>query len=208
MRRLIGTIIASMISVAGLSMMTAPQAGAAMMQASSAQVGRQTSVPYGWVDFCQRYRNQCPDNMLPATDIALNPSDFAEISRVNHMVNQSIQPVTDEDHWHKVDQWDLPMDGRGDCEDYALLKRKLLIEKGFPRQALLITVVRDEHNEGHAILTMVTDHGDFVLDNLSDSIKPWSRTGYRFIKRQSQQNPNVWVHIEGAAKVAVVASNN
>ncbi|MBV1707270.1 MAG: transglutaminase-like cysteine peptidase [Hyphomicrobiales bacterium] len=208
MRRFIGTIIASMISVAAFSMMTAPQAGAAMMQTSATQVGPQTSVPYGWVDFCQRYHNQCPDNMLPARDIALNARSFAEISDVNHMVNQAIQPTTDEDHWHKIDQWDLPMDGRGDCEDYALLKRKLLIERGFPRQALLITVVRDEHNEGHAILTMVTDHGDFVLDNLRDSIKPWSQTGYRFIKRQSQQNPNIWVRIDGAANVAVVASNN
>ena len=207
MRRLVGTLIASMITVAGFCMMAAPQADAGVMQTSNATVGHQTSVPYGWVDFCGRYRNQCPDNAMQAANIALNAASFAEISQVNHMVNQAIQPLTDEDHWHKVDQWDLPMDGRGDCEDYALLKRKLLIEKGFPRQALLITVVRDEHNEGHAILTMVTDHGDFVLDNLSDSIKPWIHTGYRFIKRQSQQNPNVWVHIDGASGVAQVASN-
>ena len=207
MLRFVGTVIASMITVAGLFTMSAPQASAGVMQASSAVVGHQTSVPFGWVDFCGRYRGQCPDNALSPQAIVLTASSFAEISRVNHSVNQAVQPITDEDHWHKVDQWDLPMDGRGDCEDYALLKRKLLIERGFPRQALLMTVVRDEHNEGHAILTMVTDHGDFVLDNLSGTIKPWATSGYHFIKRQSQQNPNVWVRISGATEVADNARN-
>ncbi len=207
MLRFVGTIIASLITVAGLFTMSAPQANAGVMQASRALVGRQTSVPFGWVDFCGRYRGQCPDSTLAPQNIALTASSFAAISRVNHMVNQAIQPTTDEDHWHKVDQWDLPMDGRGDCEDYALLKRKLLIEQGFPRQALLMTVVRDEHDEGHAILTIVTDHGDFVLDNLTGAIKPWTATGYHFIKRQSQQNPNVWVRVGGATEVAVASSN-
>lgn len=202
MLRFVGTIIASMITVAGLLMMSAPQASAGVMQSSSAVIGRETSVPFGWVDFCGRYRAQCPDDALTPQDIVLTASSFAEISRINHSVNQAVQPITDQDHWNKVDQWDLPMDGRGDCEDYALLKRKLLIEHGFPRQALLMTVVRDDHNEGHAILTIVTDHGDFVLDNLSSSIKPWTASGYDFIKRQSQQNPNVWVRIGARTEVA------
>jgi predicted transglutaminase-like cysteine proteinase len=110
-------------------------------------------------------------------------------------VNAHVEPITDIDHWGLVDRWDLPFDGRGDCEDYALLKRKLLIQMGYPRQALLMTVVHDDADEGHAILTVKTDRGDFVLDNLNNGVKPWSETGYLFVKRQSQQDPNVWVKI-------------
>ena len=79
-----------------------------------------------------------------------------------------------------------------------MFKRKQLIEQGFPRQALLMTIVRDQNGEGHAILTVKTDHGEFVLDNLTDEILPWDVTGYRFIKRQAQDDPNVWLDMGGA----------
>jgi predicted transglutaminase-like cysteine proteinase len=143
------------------------------VDAGYAAVGEETSVPYGWVDFCRRY--------------------LREIDHVNHWVNSHVQPISDMDHWGLVDRWDYPLDGRGDCEDYALLKRKMLIDMGFPRQALLITVVKDESQEGHAILTLKTSKGEFALDNLNDEMKAWTTTGYRFVKRQSQQDPNVWV---------------
>jgi predicted transglutaminase-like cysteine proteinase len=89
------------------------------------------------------------------------------------------------------------VDGKGDCKIYALFKRKLLIERGFPRQALLMTIVRDLDGEGHAILTVKTDRGDFVLDNLSADVRPWSATGYQFYKRQAQDDPNVWLSLGG-----------
>ncbi len=57
----------------------------------------------------------------------------------------------------------------GDCEDIALLKRRDLIEKGWPVGALLMTVVRQANGEGHAVLTVLTDRGDLVLDNLKSS---------------------------------------
>ena len=43
------------------------------------------------------------------------------------------------------------------------------------------------------MLTVKTDKGDFVLDNQEEEVLLWSETGYRFVKRQSQSNPNVWV---------------
>ena len=97
------------------------------------------------------------------------------------------------EHWGTtLDHWDYPVDGKGDCKIYALFKRKLLVERGYPRQALLITIVRDLNGEGHAVLTVKTDRGDFVLDNLSPAVRPWSATGYQFFKRQAQDDPNVW----------------
>ena len=74
-----------------------------------------------------------------------------------------------------------------------LLKRKMLMQAGWPREALLITVVRDKNGDGHAVLTVKTDKGEYILDNQTDDIVLWSDTGYRFVKRQSQSDPNVWV---------------
>ncbi len=64
---------------------------------------------------------------------------------------------------------------------------------GFPASALLITVVLDEKNEGHAILSVSTDAGDYVLDNRRDDVLRWTDTSYTFLKRQSKQDPKVWV---------------
>ena len=87
----------------------------------------------------------------------------------------------------------LATDGHGDCGDYALLKRKLLLQAAWPRQALLITVVRDRNGDGHAVLSVKTDKGEFILHNQNPEILLWSETGYRFVKRQSQSDPNPWI---------------
>src|SRR5712692_9232102 len=118
---------------------------------------------------------------------------WRDLVRVNSWVNSTIKPMTDLDHWGVVERWSYPDDGFGDCEDYVLLKRRMLMQAGWPRQALLITVVRDQKGEGHAVLTVKSDKGEFILDNQEDQILLWSETGYRFVKRQSQSNPNQWV---------------
>ncbi|MFV0282104.1 MAG: transglutaminase-like cysteine peptidase [Rhodoblastus sp.] len=165
-----------------------------------------TSVPYGWVDFCQRYRGECDAPAAMPRKIGLSAKTLREIERINRWVNKNIESVSDMDHWSVIDQWDYPTDGRGDCEDFALLKRKLLAEQGFPMQALLLTVVKDKNNEGHAVLTVHTDHGDYVLDNMNDEVKDWKQTGYRFVKRQSQTDMNTWVSIGEPTSAPAYAS--
>ena len=188
------TVVGAGLLLAGFVGCSLPaQAGVPI--ATYAPVGGKTSVPYGWVDFCNRYTPECDGPTLPAADVDLSPKAFSEIERINRSVNGSVQAVTDMAHWGVVDRWDYPTDGKGDCEDYALFKRKLLIEAGYPQQALLMTVVKDLEGEGHAILTVKTNRGEFVLDNLSDKVKPWTDTGYKFVKRQSQENPNSWISI-------------
>jgi predicted transglutaminase-like cysteine proteinase len=178
----------------------AAQAAGALPTSNFALVGGETSIPYGWMDFCQRQPQECAQPSLAARDVALSASTWKALGRINREVNSQIEPVSNFDHWGTMlDHWDYPTDGRGDCKIYALYKRKLLIESGFPRQALLMTIVRDHQGEGHAILTVKTDRGDFILDNLTDDIRPWTATGYRFLKRQSQENPNIWVSIQGVA---------
>ncbi len=175
-------------------------------QATSISVGEQTLTPWGWADFCNRNAEECPPGALPPEDAKLTASSWSALSRVNMLVNAMIQPLSDTDHWNVLDRWDIPTDGYGDCEDYALLKRKLLMAEGLPRQALLITVVKDENGDGHAILTIKTDRGDFVLDNMRDEVKAWNQLPYRFVKRQSQSDPNVWEQIGEPTSAPLIVS--
>ena len=127
--------------------------------------------------------------------------------KVNSWANQAIKPITDMEHWGVIERWNYPDDGYGDCEDYVLLKRRMLMQAGWPREALLITVVRDKKGDGHAVLTVKTDRGEFVLDNQEPQVLSWERTGYRFVKRQSQSDPNAWVLLgEPPAAPAIVSA--
>jgi len=175
------------------------------IQASYAEIGSETSIPYGWVDFCSRRPEECDVPRLPPASVKITAKVWGLLDRINREVNAYIQPVSNLEHWGTMlDHWDYPVDGKGDCKIYALYKRKLLLEAGLPRQALLMTIVRDLNDEGHTILTVETDRGEFVLDNLSEQVRPWTATGYRFVKRQSQEDPNVWVAItNGDTKVSV-----
>ena len=75
----------------------------------------------------------------------------------------------------------------------TVLKRRMLMQRGWPASALLITVVRDELGEGHAVLTVRTTSGDLVMDNRLDDVVTWHALPYDFIKRQSSVNPMAWV---------------
>ncbi len=174
---------------------------------SFASLGPETSIPYGWIDFCQRYRHECEAAYRTPREIDLTAAALQKIARINLWVNKNIDPIADMEHWGVVDAWDYPTDGKGDCEDYALLKRRMLIEEGFPQEALLITVVKEKNGDGHSVLTIATNRGEFILDNLSDEVKPWAKAPYRFVKRQSQMAPNIWVAIGEPTAAPAYVSN-
>lgn len=180
----------------------ASAARAEVPHGSFAVIGEPTSIPYGWMDFCGRQPQECRQTVLPAADIELTRDAWARLTAINRAVNAAIEPLSNLEHWGTIaDHWDYPIDGKGDCKIYALQKRRLLMEMGFPRQALLMTIVRDKNDQGHAVLTARTSRGDFILDNLTDEVKPWEATFYRFVKRQSQEDPNIWVSIETRRRV-------
>ena len=148
-----------------------------------------------WTAFCERNGGECDVNVSESATIGLNAKLWRSLNTVNRKVNAAIKPTTDQDHWGLVDQWDIPTDGRGDCEDIQLLKRKMLVEQyGVPKRALRMTVVIDEQGEGHAVLMVRTDEGELILDNKRDAILPWHQTGYVFVKREGQDGRN-WVSL-------------
>jgi len=158
-------------------------------------LGDVTRAPIGWTEFCAELPRECAGGPSTPRDVVISPVAWKDLTRINKWVNEKIKPMTDLEHWGVIEKWSYPDDGYGDCEDYVLLKRRLLMEAGWPREALLITVVRDKRGDGHAVLTVKTDKGEFILDNQNEEIVLWADTGYRFVKRQSQADPNVWVSL-------------
>lgn len=159
-----------------------------------------SQAPYGFVRFCETNSDQCAPSGSEDARIDATPERLSELDNVNRYVNRAIKPLTDLELYGVNELWTLPREA-GDCEDYALLKRKVLISRGWPASSLLMTVVRDERGEGHAVLTARTAQGDFVLDNKVEGVKLWSRTPYQFVMRQSYLNPKVWVALEAGDAV-------
>jgi len=157
--------------------------------------------PHGFVKFCDRHPRQCGHETATMQRFELTPELRRHLDLINRGINRKIKPATDMELYGVSEHWTLPTD-RGDCEDYALLKRHVLIEDGWPASALLMTVVRDEKGEGHAVLTVRTAQGDFVLDNKVDDLRLWSETPYEFVMRQSYINPRIWMSLDPMDGVA------
>jgi predicted transglutaminase-like cysteine proteinase len=173
---------------------------------TAALVTGDTLPPIGWVQFCGENPADCKVEALPARVAKVDARSWRELARINREVNDAVEPISDLEHWGTLEKWSYPTDGKGDCEDYVLEKRKRLVDAGWPRQSLLITVVRDKKGDGHAVLTVRTDRGDFVLDNQEARVKAWTDTGYSFVKRQSAEHPNKWVALGGAGDGIMTAN--
>ena len=200
-------ILSAALAAAMIAVLGAASAVAAPERTIYVSTGKTSRPPIGWVEFCKEYPKECATSPTSPRDVVLTPKAWKDLNRVNRWANDTIKPVTDMEHWGVVELWSYPDDGKGDCEDYVLLKRHMLMQASWPREALLITVVRDKNGEGHAVLTVKTDKGDFVLDNQAEEILLWSETGYRFVKRQSQADPNVWVALTDPRPTTATASN-
>ena len=148
--------------------------------------------PFGFVEFCERMPSECAAMGANDARFEATPARLSELDEVNSSVNNAIAPFTDQDLYGVPEYWTLPSD-KGDCEDYALLKRHRLIQRGWPVSSLLLTVVRDERGDGHAVLTARTAQGDFILDNKIPTVRLWNQTSYRYIMRQSYVDPRLWM---------------
>jgi predicted transglutaminase-like cysteine proteinase len=185
--------LAAVVAAAVAAAMTPAAAPAADERPLFVGVGAPSHPPIGWLEFCAEHTRECETRPAQPRDIVLSAKAWKDLVRINQRVNDSVTALTDFEHWGVAERWSYPDDGYGDCEDYVLLKRRMLMQAGWPRQALLITVVRDKRGDGHAVLTVRTDKGELILDNQNPEILHWTDTGYRFVKRQSQSDPNVWV---------------
>lgn len=182
-----------------LTVLTGPAVASSSVDLSNpafAPTTGSTSIPIGAAEFCKTHREDCgPGGSLVDVE-PLTDAGWQQLVAINEAINASVAPVTDQDLYRVTEFWTYPSSGSGDCEDFALEKRRQLIATGWSPSALLMTVVRQQNGEGHAVLMVRTDRGDLVLDNQVGQILVWKDTSYQFIKRQSQTDSRKWVGID------------
>ena len=164
--------------------------------ANSMAVGAKVLPPIGFIEFCIRNPGECSEVTAMPHPITLTPQRLTELDRVQWEVNRQVRPREDLDQYGKAEYWDYP--GRfGDCEDYALEKRRRLIALGWPKSALLLASAENDDGDMHLVLVAVTSKGDYVLDNRYRRALPWDSVPYKWFKRQSQHKESTWVTILG-----------
>ena len=196
----ISTIMAAAL-LAAATLSTASASGRSLFMA----VNGKTSQPIGHHEFCQVHVEDCSIRSDTRVRVKLDSARWRDLNQINTAVNTGIRPATDEELFGQPEIWTYP-DTAGDCEDFVLLKRRDLLEKGWPAAALLITVVRQTNGDGHAVLTVTTDRGDLILDNLDPQVRLWSDTSYRYLKRQSEYDSGAWMAIEDGRSQPLVGS--
>jgi predicted transglutaminase-like cysteine proteinase len=185
----LAALFASSAALAGCSLLTALETQGTMMSTRG-----YAFAPPAFYGFCASEPKLCSTEG-DTKFVRLTPELRAELEEVNRSVNRRIRERSD--RRGGGDEWRLPT-SEGDCEDFAILKKGELLERGWPASALLLTVVTLA-GEGHAVLTVRTDKGDLVLDNRTSAIRDWSRTPYRYFARQAQSDAgDKWKRIRGA----------
>ena len=158
--------------------------------------GAAAKAPSGYRDFCERSPDQCKAKRGDAREVALSDDLRQTLEAVNEEFNRSIVAEDDLVHYGTLDFWTIPADGRGDCEDYVLAKRQALMRLGLPEPALRIAVVFTRKLIRHTVLTVATDKGNYVLDNLRSDIVTWEETNYVFVERQDPDSASGWVSLD------------
>ncbi len=157
--------------------------------------GGPVPAPPGHVQFCHHRPEHCVS--AGGAGFRLSRHRFALLDRVNRYVNGRMIYVTDPELYRQADFWMLAAPW-GDCEDFALTKRMLLMRAGFPPNALRLTLVEGGGQGLHLVLTAVTDRGDFILDNQHNRVLLWSDprlVSYNWLSRTSGRDPSEWVEI-------------
>lgn len=144
--------------------------------------------------FCEVHPDECAVDLHQPATIPDTQENRDRILHINVLVNTTIEPIPDRDQWGVADRWDYPTQGRGDCEDIQLEKRRRLIQAGFPRRALRLLVVTQEDGTGHMLLAVRLSTGEVVLDNLTHTVMPWTALPYGLVKMESTQGPG-WVSL-------------
>lgn len=177
--------------VATITLLSCAFAGTTALANNHMRVAGLTSQPIGHYNFCKSHPSECKIRTTKTTPPTLTRELWKQLVEINAYSNSTIAPVTDMEGFGVEEHWVYPV-SYGDCEDYVLMKRHMLMQKGWPASALLITVVLQPNGEGHAVLTVRTDKADYILDNLNSKILPWNETEYTYLKRQSSKNTGAW----------------
>ncbi len=146
--------------------------------------------PLGFRTICGQYPWACSNRSQGR--ITGDAEILAIARKINSHVNRTVRPVSDQAQFGVRERWTLPTSGKGDCEDYVLMKLKKLIDAGVAPNRLFMAQVLPRRNEQHVVLVVRTGKGDYVLDNLTSRVRTWQQTGYTFLKMQNARNASKW----------------
>lgn len=160
-----------------------------------------TSQLIGHWHYCRTGADGCGAYAQPNLVVENTPFLMSILSQVTLRGNQDILPAEDIDIYGETEKWILPVVDNetpvyGDCEDYSLYKRQILIDKyNIPPSALAIYAAQRPDGEAHAFLGVRTDSGVVVLDNLTNEVLALSDVPYEVLKRQSYVDGGTWAEI-------------
>lgn len=152
--------------------------------------------PFAFHDWCKSDPVVC-DASQGSSSIQLTYEMLSMIEIVNHDVNAHIKPADDIEQYGIEDHWVAnPQSGFGDCEDYALSKKALLLNVGLPSAAMRLATVYDpETLEGHAVLVIGTSQGLLVLDNRVPEVLELHKAMYKAYWIQPKNPNNMWTAV-------------
>lgn len=186
--------VPTLLVAAVLAWPAAPTGAAADAQQPAdlaALVNGDARAPGGWIDYCVASPTGGCFQMGPAVAVKADAETLALLSSVQASVDAAIEPRVEEPG---IDRWEE--DPRfGDCEDYALTKRKVLLAAGLPAGALRLATAYTEHGEYHAVLTVATTAGTLVLDNRFPTVRDWRSMPYRWVTLQRPDWPFRWLRL-------------
>lgn len=161
-------------------------------QISKIHFGSPSAIPNGYYDLCVAHPDLCRMRAgeIPVTrdgSVALTSAVMGQLISINAIVNAAIHPSY-------RNAW-TPGEPAGDCKDFAMTKRQRLIDSGWPTSALPTAIVRTSSGQRHLVLVARTSAGDFVLDNLTAQIVPWSSASYLWEKIQSPTDGLTWLDL-------------
>ena len=148
--------------------------------------------PMAYMMFCVKYPRECEVRRMAfrGRKLEMTPERWTDLQAVNVSVNRNILPEANT-LGVTAEKW-LISPVRGDCNDYAVTKRHQLLARGWPSRSLLLAEVVVPSGEHHLVVVVRTAQGDFILDNLSPHIKPWSKVPYQWVRMQVPSNPLFW----------------
>lgn len=177
-------------AVTALLLVIAPDGASATNESFIPKKGA-APAPDGAQAICRTYSWACA---TAGTNVAAG-IEFQRVSAVNTSVNRSVRAIEDDRQYGVAEHWALPTQTGGDCEDFALLKKRELVKLGVDPRRLLIATVLDRQRNPHAVLVFRSAKGDLVLDNLTDQIRDWRETRYIFLQMQDPDRPSRWVNV-------------
>jgi predicted transglutaminase-like cysteine proteinase len=147
---------------------------------------QRSTEPFAHVVLCVKQPDECARSNGTAA-ITMTDARMQQLVATNQVVNKQILPQSDRGN----DVWAI-WPKSGDCEDYAVTKRHVLLQSGWPASVLLLAIGYTDKGEGHLVLVVRTTRGDLVLDNLTDEVRPWSEAGLSWKTIQSSEDPTIW----------------